>query len=155
MGAGGVLGAALGAGVAAIALRFVPVGMLLLAAAALFVIASGVVARAPASEIPAGASGKGGALFGWVHDLGALRKDRYVPLVALLTALGTAAVLVADYLFKSTAAATLSKDQLGPFFATFYAVMNAVSLVVQLFVTGAVVRRLGVTGSLLVLPSLM
>jgi HEAT repeat protein len=156
IGAGGVLGAALGAGVAAIGLRFMPVGTLLLAAAALFLIASAVVSRAPSSDVVTSARARSqNALFGWVKDLGALRKDRYVPLVGLLTALGTAAVLIADYLFKSTAAASMPKEQLGAFFATFYAAMNALSLVVQLFVTGAVVRRLGVTGSLLVLPLLL
>ena len=76
-----------------------------------------------------------------MKDLGALRKDRYVPRVAWFTAIGTAAVLVADYLFKSTAAATLTKDELGPFFATFYAAINALALVVQLFLTSALVQR--------------
>lgn len=155
IGAGGVLGAAIGAGGAAIGLRFVPVGGLLLAAAALFVTASLVVSRAPAEALSPAAARSGGTLFGWVKDLGPLRKDPYVPLVAWLTAIGTAAVLVADYLFKSSAAATLPKSELGPFFATFYAAINALSLVVQLFVTGALVRRLGVTGSLLVLPLLL
>jgi AAA family ATP:ADP antiporter len=152
IGAGGVLGAALGAGAAAIGLRFMPVGGLLLAAAGLFIAASLVVSRAPAEALSPAAARGGGTLFGWVKDLGALRKDRYVPRVAWFTAIGTAAVLVADYLFKSTAAATLTKDELGPFFATFYAAINALALVVQLFLTSALVRRLGVTGSLLVLP---
>ena len=61
--------------------------------------------------------------------------------------LSTAAVLTVDYVFKSTAAASIPPAQLGEFFARYYAVMNGVSLVVQLFVAGRIVRMLGLAGA--------
>ncbi len=152
--AGGVLGAAVGGGVAAIALRFVPVSALLIVAAAVFVGASLIVAVAPSGEA-ADQTGGATASFGWMRDFSVLRKERYIRLVAVLTVFGTATVLVADYLFKATAASHYPKAELGSFFAVFYAGQNAVALVVQLFVTGPAMRRLGVTGALLVLPILL
>src|SRR5262249_42092406 len=41
------------------------------------------------------------------------------------------------------------------FFATYYAVLNALALVVQLAVAGPLVRRLGVTAAMLVFPVLL
>lgn len=152
--AGGVLGAAVGGGVAALALRFVSTGALLVLAAVVFVGAALLVATAPVGAT-VDQAGSSGAAFGWVRDFSVLRRERYVVLVAVLTVFGTATVLVADYLFKSTAAAHFPKSELGSFFALFYAGQNAIALVVQVFVTGAVMRRLGVTGALLVLPVLL
>lgn len=85
----------------------------------------------------------------------ALSQQPFVWRVALLVGLSTAAVLTVDYLFKSTAAASIAPAQLGEFFARYYAVMNGVSLVVQLLVAGRIVRRLGVAGATGVMPSLL
>jgi MFS family permease len=154
--AGGVLGAALGGALAAALLRFVSTGFLLLVAAGLFLAAAVLVTRVASSEA-ADQTGGVASAFGWVKDISALRKERYVRLVAAITVFGTAAVLVADYLFKMSAASHYAdrKEDLGSFFAMFYAVQNAVALVVQLFLTAPVVRRLGVAGALLVLPVLL
>jgi ATP/ADP translocase len=148
--AGGVLGAAVGGAIAAVALRFVHTGGLLLVAAALFIVAALLAAGAPTG----GAAERTTAtptVIGWTRGLSSLRGERYVTLVAGLTAFGTATVLVADYLFKLSAAA-LYPERLGSFFALFYAGQNALALAVQLFAAGPLVRRLGVTGALLVLP---
>jgi ATP:ADP antiporter, AAA family len=85
----------------------------------------------------------------------ALSKQPYVWRIGLLVGLSTAAVLSVDYLFKSTAASTIPPEQLGQFFARYYAVMNGVSLVVQLLVAGRIVRRLGVAGATGVMPMLL
>ena len=85
----------------------------------------------------------------------ALSQQPFVWRVALLVGLSTAAVLTVDYLFKSTAASSIAPAQLGEFFARYYAVMNGVSLVVQLLVAGRIVRRLGVAGATGVMPSLL
>ena len=85
----------------------------------------------------------------------AVAREPFVGRVALLVALSTAAVLTVDYLFKSTAAATIAPARLGAFFARYYAIMNGVSLVVQLLVAGRVVRRLGVAGATGVMPGLL
>ncbi len=152
--AGGVLGAAVGGGLAALALRFTSTGALLLLAATLFVVAAGTVAAGPTGD-GADRTGGGSSAFSWAKDFSVLRSERYVWLVAGLTVFGTATVLVADYLFKSAAARHFPKAELGSFFAGFYALQNAAALVVQVFVTGFVMRRLGVTGALLVLPLLL
>jgi hypothetical protein len=73
----------------------------------------------------------------------------------LTTIFGTAASLVADYLFKSTASNMFAKERLGSFFATFYAAQNGAALVVQVLVSGAVIRRVGVTGTIAILPLLI
>jgi hypothetical protein len=152
--AGGVLGAACGGGASALALRVVPTPALLLVAAALFAAAAAIAARVPAAP-PGERAPDAPRRTWWRGDLSALRKDRFVLLVAAMTTLGTATALVADYLFKSTAARTLAPAQLGAFFATFYAVQNTVALLVQVVVTGLLVRRIGVTGALAVTPVLM
>jgi hypothetical protein len=152
--AGGVLGAACGGGASALALRVVPTPALLLVAAGLFAGAAAIAARVPVAPAAPRAADAPRRTW-WRGDLSALRKDRFVLLVAAMTTLGTATALVADYLFKSTAARSFPPQELGPFFATFYAVQNSVALLVQVVVTGLLVRRIGVTGALAVTPVLM
>jgi ATP/ADP translocase/HEAT repeat protein len=84
-----------------------------------------------------------------------LSEHPFVWRVALLVGISTAAVLVVDFLFKSTAAQSVPSAQLPEFFARYYAVMNVASLVVQLFVAGRVVRHLGVAPATAVMPSLL
>ena len=157
--AGGVVGATAGASLAAALMRVAPVGLLLVVGAGVFLIAAGVLAGMADEETRGGAgAGAGGASAGvlsWAKDVGVVVKDGYVARLAAMTGLGTAAVLVVDYLFKSVAAREIPHDELASFFATYYAAQNAVSLVVQLFVAGAIVRRFGVTNAVLGLPSLL
>ncbi len=155
MAAGGVLGATLGATAAAIVLRGTSATTLLFSAAVLFLLAGLTVTIVPATEgiddedrSPVGA-------FSWLKDVSILRSDRYVALAGGLVAISTATVLMADFLFKSTAAAALGPAKLGPFLGAYYAIQNAVALVVQLFVTGPLVRKLGVTSTLLLFPLLI
>lgn len=156
IGSGGVLGATLGAGAAAVTLRFAPTGALLLLGAAIFVLAAAVVVQVPVPrEVDGRASQASPERSSSWRGLGGIRDERYLRLVAALTGLGTATVLLADYLFKSLAAAHVPSSELGGFFATFYAAQNAIALVVQVLVTGAVVRKLGVTSALLLLPMLL
>jgi ATP/ADP translocase len=70
-------------------------------------------------------------------------------------ALSPAAVLIVDYLFKSTAVQRISAPHLAGFFARFYVVMNIVSLGVQVLVTQPALRRLGVIRAAGVLPVLL
>lgn len=156
---GGVVGGVAGAGTAALLLARHPVTSLLLVAAFAFV---GTALLLTALGLPAQEAGP-------VVDLPdldvkgeraskpslALDKQPFVWRVALLVGLATGAVLTVDYLFKSTAALAIPAAELGPFFARYYAVMNGVSLVVQLLVAGRVVRRLGVAGATGVMPMLL
>jgi AAA family ATP:ADP antiporter len=151
--AGGVAGAVTGAGVAAFALAAIPVSALLFVSAAIF-LATAVflttvepdVTEVPRRAVAREAEGSAIAL---------LRREPYLRELAAFVGLSTAAVLVADYLFKSIAAEAVAPKDLGLFFARSYAVFNALSLAVQLFVSGRVLRRLGVVPALVVLPILL
>lgn len=153
--AGGVVGATAGASLAAALMRAAPVGLLLIVGAGLFLVTAAVLASVSSDEVRGAPGGGGRGALGWVKDVGVVVKDGYVGRLAAMTGLGTAAVLVVDYLFKSVAAKEIPKEELGSFFATYYAAQNGVSLIVQVFVAGLVVRRFGVTNALLGLPSLI
>jgi len=155
MAAGGVLGATLGATAAAILLRFVPAQTLLPLGALAFLAAAVGVTTVPTDEGVDETDPTPVSAFGWLQDVALLRSNRYVALIGALVAVSTAAVLITDYLFKSTAARELGPDKLGPFLGAYYAVQNALSLLVQVLLTGAVVRKLGVTSTLLLFPALL
>lgn len=155
LGAGGVVGATVGATVAALLLRVTSPSTLLFIGASLFLCAGLVVTLVPAAEGVDEEDASPVRAFSWLGDVSLLRADRYVALTAGLVVLSTATVLVADYLFKSTAVATLGPDRLGPFLGAFYAAQNALALVVQLVLTGTLLRRLGVTTTLLLFPILL
>ncbi len=153
--AGGVVGATAGASLAAALMRAAPVGLLLIVGAALLLLTAGVLSSVSSDEVRGTPGGGGGGALGWVKDVGVVVRDGYVRRLAAMTGLGTAAVLVVDYLFKSIAAKEIPKEELGSFFASYYAAQNGVSLIVQVFVAGLVVRRFGVANALLGLPSLI
>lgn len=150
--AGGVLGAVTGASAAVGVLRMIPVEALLLVAAGIFLGTSGLLttldvdtpdAPPQRGEAPA-RSGPG------------LFKDYpYLLRISALLAVSTSAVLITDYLFKSAAARAFPPEELGTFFAQYYAVLNAVALVVQVFVAGQLVNRAGVISAFLVLPLML
>ncbi len=152
--AGGVIGAMTGAGAAAGVLAMVPVTSLLLVSAGLFLVTAvflTTVSVDPRAE-PAAATDDDepqesvGELF---------RRYPYLRQMAVLTALSTSTLLVGDYLFKSIAAHRVPPAELGAFFARTYAVLNALSLSVQLFLTGRVLRQVGVVPALVILPMLL
>jgi hypothetical protein len=153
---GGVAGAVVGAGSAAVALSFVPVGMLLFVSAGIFLATALFLTSVPPDlAAPPRRAVAGGPDPTAGGALALLRREPYLRELGAFVGLSTAAVLVADYLFKSVAAQTIPPAQLGQFFARTYAVLNALSLVVQLFVAGRVLRRLGVVPALVVLPILL
>jgi AAA family ATP:ADP antiporter len=151
--AGGVLGAVAGAGLAVPVVSRLPVELLLLAAAALFLFTATLLTsvRGDDAGIPVG----GAAGSSLARGLALFRDNPYLGRLALLIAVSTGAVLATDYLFKSVAAARLAPSELGPFFAQFYAGLNAVALAVQLLVAQALVRRVGVIMAFSVLPFLL
>ena len=155
---GGVVGGLAGASTAAILLARYPVTSLLLVAAFAFV---GTALLLTTLGLPgddtfsARLDFPGTLLQPAAKPAQVVSKQPFVWRVALLVGLSTAAVLTVDYLFKSTAARTIAPERLGDFFARYYAVMNGVSLVVQLLVAGRIVRRLGVAGATGVMPMLL
>src|SRR5690606_29247896 len=148
---GGVLGAVAGASLAIAVLEVLPVRQLLLLAAGCFMLAAMQLtsvddevevshARRPLVERGA---------------LRLLREQPYLVGLAVLLGLSTSALLITDYLFKSVAARSFEAGELGRFFAVYYAALNGVALVVQLVLSGYLVRRLGVIAAFLVLPLLL
>jgi ATP:ADP antiporter, AAA family len=157
---GGVLGAVSGASIAALSLRAVPIEGLLLVGAGFFVTSAIILtsvrtdeARPPIAAISAVRVTPAKALEGGIVRF--FREQPYLRRVAYLIALSTGAVLATDYLFKSVAAQLGSGEELGRFFARYYAVLNAIALIVQVGVASRVLRRQGVLFAVLVLPVLL
>ena len=79
----------------------------------------------------------------------------YLRRLLLLVALTHIAVTTADLLFKTAVASLVDPADLPSFLATVYAVLNGVSLVVQLLVASWALRRYGVSRALWALPVLL
>ena len=156
--AGGVLGAVIGAALSATALRYVGVEHLLPVAAGVFLVTAFVVTTFDVDAMPSRrgpAKRAGSTLSQLLSGPQAFRNHPYLWRLAVLVGVSTAAVLTTDYLFKSVAARTMTPEELGPFFATYYAILNAVALVTQLLLAGTLVRRTGVLMAFCVLPALL
>lgn len=153
--AGGALGAVASSALSIALVNLVSVRSLLLSAAGLFIAAAMVLTRirveqeAPAAARAIEATGVSRPA------LGAVISDRYVLRLAGLSSLGAAALLVLDYLFKSSAAHNIAPARLAAFFALYYAALNAASLLMQVFASGPLIRRLGVVPALGLLPALL
>jgi AAA family ATP:ADP antiporter len=178
---GGVLGAIAGAATAAMLLRTSSVASLMPVAAALFALTAllltgvevgvepvstprpSLTERAPAASPPTSIPPPAVSRGPDPHAAAGARKTRralfvenpYLAYVAGLVVLSTAAVLTIDYLFKATAARMVPAASLGEFFARYYAVMNGLSLIVQVALAGRLVRRAGVLGAVAVTPFLL
>jgi hypothetical protein len=152
--AGGVLGAVAGAASSAALLELVPVRELLGLAALAFLGTAFFLTTIEVDDVPDAPRGeKARAAMSGALDL--FREYPYLARLAALIGISTAAVLATDYLFKWVAAERLPEADLGPFFARYYTALNAVALVVQLLVSGSLVRRVGVVGAFMVLPLLL
>jgi ATP:ADP antiporter, AAA family len=147
--AAGVVGGVLGSALATTVLLVLPVRALLLVAAAGFVGAGAAlmrlsgderIERPPAGRAPLAAP---------------LRHEPLLARVALSVVVSTSALLVLDYCFKASVARSFPPERIGPFVARYYLALNGLSLVVQLFVASAVVRRLGLTAALVLTPLLL
>jgi AAA family ATP:ADP antiporter len=153
---GGVLGGVLGAGLAALLLRFASVPVLLFVAAFFFVPAA--VAARGIQELGAPslrASTPGPFRPEPLEKSGEAQGKALLLRLAGLVVTSSGAVLALDYLFKSSAAAAIPKEQLGTFFAVFYALLNVSALVVQLFVASRAIAKFGVTGAVGIAPTLL
>ncbi len=150
---GGVLGGVFGATAAALVVRVFPVTSLLPVAATFFVITAVVLTTITVEE---GAVSERITPPPPAKDWGVLlRENPFLVRLATLVSLTTAALLVVDYVFKSTVARELPAAELGSFFARYYAAVNVLSLVVQLFVASRLIRRIGVIPAAVVMPLLL
>lgn len=149
---GGIVGAVLGSAAASATLWFLPVKALLLASSLVFLAAGAVLALVRVTERTDASAPRKAPPFAAVR---ALREQPFLTRVATIVFLSTATFLTLDYLFKSAVARALPPADVGPFVAHYYLALNCVSLAMQLLVTGAVVRYLGVLPALVLTPLLL
>jgi ATP:ADP antiporter, AAA family len=150
--AGGVLGAVLGAALSALLLERHGVDKLLGAASFGFVLSALMATFVELEDDPAAL---GPAPEPESDGMGGMRREPLARTIALLVALSTALSVVVDYAFKARVVDALSGPELGPFFARYYLISNAVTLALQVVITGPLVARLGVLGVSLFSPGLL
>ena len=151
--ASGAVGTLAGAVTAWLLLFTIEIESLLLVAAGFYVVAAALLARdhqrvelrlraaTMRSRPPVGAA--------------RFRGQGYVTRLAVVTTCMTAVALLADYLFKSAAAAAFHTDALARFIARYNGAVAACSLVFQLVGAAWLVRKIGVLGMAMLLPVLM
>ena len=85
--------------------------------------------------------------------LDTLRSSRYLQAIAALVFVSVVVSTLVDYQFKAAAKeAYRSTDALTGFFGSYYAWLSIVTLIAQVWLTGKLFTRLGLTPSLLLLP---
>lgn len=156
IGAGGLLGAALGSACASLVLMATD-------ARALVVVAAGFYAVS--SLLPfAFWRGKSRALRpsrfrssdpSAPSELRLLLSTPYLQRLMVILLTSTVIVTGVDFVFKASVHAAVPANELGPFFARYYAVINALALLVQVIVAPRLLRTSGLNRALLVMPVLL
>jgi AAA family ATP:ADP antiporter len=89
-------------------------------------------------------------------SLGLVRDSPYLRAIAWLVLISAVATTVAGWQFKAIAKAAIpGTDDLAMFFGTFNMIAGLVSLVLQLLLTGRVLRTAGVGAALFIVPTAM
>ncbi len=154
--AGGVFGATLGSFAAERLLVWTSPRYLLFAAAVFLLVGSVFPFLWRREELQEEHSPKRRTPVAEGHGVRTLCGHVYLRRLLLLVLLSTVALTVADFLFKSIVAdAYTDPDELAAFFARFYIVLNGAGLMVQLFVSGWLLRLVGVNRVLFFLPALL
>ena len=149
--AGGVTGATLGSLLAEGVLRTAPPIALVLTATVILALAAATpfLWKVTSDAIEDQSASEPGRSLGW------LLRDSYLARVLTLVLVGTIALTIVDFVFKSTVAGRIPAEQLGPFFARFYLGLNAVALVVQIVGAGWLLRAFGAHRTSALLPTLI
>ncbi|MGD0526586.1 MAG: MFS transporter [Polyangiaceae bacterium] len=153
VGTAAVLGGVLGSTAAAALLNVVRVKALLLVSAGVFLTTVVVLAWMPVEDRPV--TSQPTEALPSRRATAALREEPFLQRIALLVVVATAAGLFVDYFFKWTVTRTVPQGEIARFVATYYAWLNGLSLVAQVFLTGALVRRIGVATTMMVTPTLL
>lgn len=148
--AGGVTGAMLGSALSEGVLRLAKPDVLVLVAAGLLAVAACCalfwkVAEHATDEAPVERT----------PSLGAVFADGYLSRVLSWVFLGTLALTMVDFVFKSAVSRHIPSEGLGPFFARFYLGLNSIALVLQVVGGGWLVRGFGVARTSALLPTLI
>ncbi|MBW1874988.1 MAG: HEAT repeat domain-containing protein [Deltaproteobacteria bacterium] len=149
--AGGVIGAMLGSLLAEGLLRVASPIELVFAAAIILTLTSATpflwkMPRDASADHPVSEPGR---------SLGWLLRDSYLSRVLTLVLMGTIALTIVDFVFKSTVADHIPVEGLGAFFARFYLGLNSVALLVQIVGAGWLLRAFGAHRSSALLPVLI
>src|SRR5262249_15518180 len=147
--AGGLVGAVLGNGAARLLLVGLAPRTLLLASATLMLGAAALLLVAAPPGRPVAHESEVPVLRALPHALRTHVYFRPLPALAVLPAL---AAIFIDFLFKATVAAHSSPAQIPATIATAYLVQSTIALAVELLVARVVLRKSGVTRTLLLLP---
>lgn len=151
VGAGGGLGVAAGSGLAALlGGRLSSSGLLLLGAGCL---AAAAVLPAFFTRDPKHAEVTSRPLDPPPAPYRLVREEPHARRLLYLAVAATLTLTMADFLFKSSVAASIEPDRLAPFFGTFYACVNVAGLVIQLAATPWILRTLGAVRCLTLLPA--
>ncbi len=158
IGAGGVFGAIVGAGTAALLARALPAHDLVTAAALAYALATGVafaIAPRPTPAVETDAQVEASAR----HVMTAVRPTaqsvRYLRVLIALGVISTIGLTLGDLVFKRALAERVPAEQLASAFGAIYAGLNTLGLAIQVFVTPRLLARWGVGGALVVLPLIM
>lgn len=90
------------------------------------------------------------------HTLNLVWGERHLRLIALIIFATTAAATLVDFQFKEMARAAYTDDKdLAGFLGGFYGWMGGVALIIQITISARIIGTLGITRSLMVLPSLL
>ena len=156
VGAGSLLGAVFGAGLAKVLVSRAPASSLVLAAAILFALTAlgpALLMRGPSREGATAAAASWAAYLRQTLEMS--RRNPYVRGLGGLVLVSTVALTLADYVFKSTVARNVPQAELGSFFATLYVVLNVLGLLSQVLLSGWIFRVLGLHRALMILPVLL
>jgi ATP:ADP antiporter, AAA family len=152
IGAGGLIGAVIGSGLAGLVLMKLPAQVLLVVASSLFVVASFLPFLFTRVRQKEGVKLRVSGVFGGVE---LARRDPYLRRLLGFVLLSTLTVTVVDFVFKSVVAAEVPRAELGDFFARYYGGLNLLALGVQVLAAPRLLRAVGVNRTLLVMPVLL
>ncbi len=113
----------------------------------------GLYRREPGTLKSAGPAKRGGANPTRAGYYAELLKTDLVRGLGLLAMVGTAALILFDFVFMSAAKASYSGDALAAFFGKFWAAASVLSVLVQVFAVRSVLQRGGVVVALMILPA--
>ena len=155
VGSGGILGAIFGSYLTrAFALRIGTVPLLLIMALLLFFAAVVVLILSRHRLAPDAREERSPVPRHMMDSLKLIAASPHLRLIAGLVFVTALATTMADFQFKAVVAAKLAgdPDRLTAFFGTFYGTVGVLSFAVQFLLTSRLLRRLGLGGSILLLP---
>jgi ATP/ADP translocase len=158
LGLGAVLGAAFGGSFTALTARLVGSRNLLLASVAMVALAYAAFRCATAQKRASLGGAKGaegeGAQFTLQDVVASIGRSRHLQLIVGIITLTFIVGVLVEFQFQAMASLRYKGDQLAAFFGTFQGIyQNLVSVPLQFLATAALVRRLGVGGTLRIMPT--